>query len=566
MSENNIRVSLNAKDNASPVMDGVKARTIALGVAAANLAEKGLTWLINKTRSFVNAALESEAANVRLDASLRAIGAYTPELARKMQDLAGTIQDEIGGSDEYFKDIISQLLTMGIAADKVDQATRAVTALEAVGKSGARAIQAVARAVEGDYAAFDQLIPAVKQATTDTEKLEAINRTLSAGYQQQQAKLQTVGGAWAALMGRLGDAQEGFTNAIFKGLGLADTFGDMQKAVGAFLSSARWTDFLEKLESGARFARELATALTSTGGFKAVGASLYAVILAGLQDGADYLKFQIGEAWEQTKNNSWVAKGARFLGAKSAGDTTENALAAMDSIGSGRTFQSSNRLASALEDLRETVKEQNEKTEKNTDAVENNTEKSSNAPALQITVNTEAIERELADVNRRINQADQNQQQQAAAGAQNEAMQQQQGIINNAQRRIADADKILADKKDPAQALAEHNQRLADDKAAEKENAGVMQRYDNLQKRIKAAGNMKLRLSDKDQALIDAVEGEQQRQADAQKMREAAEMDKHDAEKALANMEQLAQQAREDQLEELKGIRKNLINALAVGS
>ena len=50
-----------------------------------------------------------------VDASLRGIGKYTPELAQKMKDLAGTIQDEMGGSDEYFKDIVSQLLTLGVS-------------------------------------------------------------------------------------------------------------------------------------------------------------------------------------------------------------------------------------------------------------------------------------------------------------------------------------------------------------------------------------------------------------------------------------------------------------------
>ena len=84
------------------------------------------------------------------------------------------------------------------------------------------------------------------------KNLPPLTRTIAAGYAQQEAKLQTVGGAWEALKGRLGDAQEAFTNAIFEGLGNSpDTFGDMQTAVGNFLQSDQWNNFLEKLESSA---------------------------------------------------------------------------------------------------------------------------------------------------------------------------------------------------------------------------------------------------------------------------------------------------------------------------
>ena len=84
-----------------------------------------------------------------------------------MKDLAGTIQDEIGGSDEYFADIISQLMTLGVSTDKIDQAARGYL-VEAV--EGGRRQTAIARAAEGDYQAFERLIPAVRNATTDTEK------------------------------------------------------------------------------------------------------------------------------------------------------------------------------------------------------------------------------------------------------------------------------------------------------------------------------------------------------------------------------------------------------------
>lgn len=585
MSKNSIKLSIDAKDRASQVLKDVKASTVALGVMIGNLASKAITSLINQTRSFIDAALECERANMAVTASLRAMGEYTPELDRQMKDLAGTIQDEIGGSDEYFKDIISQLITVGVASENIDQATRAVTALEAIGRKGSRAMQAVARAVEGDYSAFSELIPAVRTATTDAEKLAIINQTLAAGYAQQQDNLTTVGGAWEALKGRLGDAQEAFTNSIFEGLKLSDTFGTMQVAVGNFLQSEQWDSFLEHLKNGAAFAKDLATSLTSTSGFKAVGVSLGNVILAALKDGADYLKNQIKDSlgrqdWEEYRQqhaDDPVTRGARYLAARFTGASH----AESKDIARDRTWaddpddttgdRGGGRLTLAIEELKNTVAEHSKKTDKNTDKIDENTDKvnenteeEKKAPALTINVEAQRAkqQKELDAVNARIAKQ-QEIDDKAAAQAKIAA---EGRNIADAERRIAAADRVIEGGQGPAEALRRHNQQIAEEKATAREDEKIMKRYKNLKERQEAAGGLKLRLSSKDQALVDAVDAEKERQGLAAKAKADAEADKEAAEERKIAAEKQLAEMQKDQLTELKQIRAKIEQALTVGS
>lgn len=329
MSKDNIQLTLSAKDLASGVIGRVRMSTIALGTAVGMLATKMITGAINGVRGWINEALEAEKANVMLDAALRGVGAYTPELSKRFRDLAGAIQDETGASDEAVKSTIAQLTTMGVAADQMDRAARAVQALASLGRDGAQSMVAVARALEGDIAGFERLAPSVRTATTLTEKFDAANQLLAAGYAQQQATLQTVGGAWEALKGRLGDVREEIIGAVFEGTKIGTTFNDAQAAVGKFLASDSFKNFTNALRDGAAYAKDILKALTSgNGGFGETAGAIGDVILAALQDGAHYVADQIRSALKDTwvgRRGKDLAQGARVIGSMSAGASVDEA-------------------------------------------------------------------------------------------------------------------------------------------------------------------------------------------------------------------------------------------------
>lgn len=301
MATNKLMIEIGAKDMASKVFKNLSASTVAFGVALGNLASKAITAGINGLRSWVDEALEAEKANVMLDASLRGIGQYTPQLAQQYRDLANAIQDETGASDEAGKANIALLASMGVMPENMAAAARGIQALTSLNVEGSMAAKAMARALEGDMAGFDRLSVKVRLATTDQEKAVEIGKFLQAGYEQQKATLQTVGGAWSALKGRIGDAREDILGAIFEGLQLGKTFDGMQSSIGAFLKSDTFKNFTNRLREGAAFAKDIFAAI-SNGGFKETAAGFGSIILAALKDGAEYIGVKISNAFSGAKS------------------------------------------------------------------------------------------------------------------------------------------------------------------------------------------------------------------------------------------------------------------------
>ncbi len=286
MANDKITLEIGARDLASSVFGRVTKSSMAFGVAMGNLASKAIVAGINGLRRWINEALEAEKANVMLDAALRGTGQYTPVLAAQFRDLANAIQDETGASDESVKANIALLTTLGVAPDKMRTAARGMQALTALNIEGSMAARALARALEGDFAGFDRLSPAVRLATTDQEKAVAIGNLLQAGYEQQRATLQTVGGAWEALKGRIGDAREDLMGAIFEGLNLGTTFESMQSKVGAFLKSESFKGITDRLREGAAFAKDIFSALTTKGTASESFSLIGDLILAAFEDGS----------------------------------------------------------------------------------------------------------------------------------------------------------------------------------------------------------------------------------------------------------------------------------------
>lgn len=293
-----IKCTVSAHDGASAALGRVRASTIALGTAAGNLLARGMVAGMNAVRGLIGEVLAAEKANVMLDAALRGVGAYTPEISKQMRDLASAIQDETGASDESVKSNIAMLTTLGVSTDAMGDAARAVAALTSLGRDSSLAMVAIGRALEGDISGFERFSPEVKNATTITEKYAAANKLLAAGYEQQKASLLTVGGSWAALKGRIGDAVEDIGNALTEGLKIGPMFNDMQAAVGKFLQSGTFKSFTDRLRDGADYVSQIVKAMAMDGGAKEVAGALGNVILGALKDGADYVGNKIKEAFQ----------------------------------------------------------------------------------------------------------------------------------------------------------------------------------------------------------------------------------------------------------------------------
>lgn len=399
--KHNVGVTISAKDLASGVIQKVSARTVALGVAVGNLASKLISGAVNGVRRWIDEALLAERANVMLDAALRGTGQYTDALSRKMKDLAGAIQDETGAVDEAVKGNIAMLTTMGVTTDKMGEAARAVQALSALNFEGSQAAKAVALAMDGNMLGFQRMIPALRNATTETEKVEAVNKVLAAGYAQQKANLKTVGGSWEALKGRIGDAREAIIGAVFEGLKLGQTFDGMQAAVGRFLNSDTFKDFTERLKSGADYVTQIVKAMSVKGGTKEVMANMANVILAALKDGAEYIGVKIINAFDKYKS---IFGEARVKIAVMAG--TDEAEARKTVYGDQAEYKGG-ELAKALKAFSKTIEENVKEYEKLHDRAEDENELSSKSlesenNRLEVSERTFLSEKAAAEKDKKI--------------------------------------------------------------------------------------------------------------------------------------------------------------------
>ncbi|MFA5433407.1 MAG: hypothetical protein WC319_11150, partial [Candidatus Paceibacterota bacterium] len=125
----------------------------------------------------------------------------------------------------------------------------------------------------------------------------------------------TVGGAWAALKGRIGDAREDIVGAIFEGLDLGKTFDGMQAAVGRFLKSDTFKDFTERLKSGASYVKQIIKAMSVNGGTKEVMANMANVILAAFKRGGEIVAEKILSAFMPRKDARALWKNRGLIGA-----------------------------------------------------------------------------------------------------------------------------------------------------------------------------------------------------------------------------------------------------------
>lgn len=157
---------------------------------------------------------EQEKAEAALTASLNAYGETAAGIVPKLKEMASAIQDETGVADEATLAGMARLKMLGVQTSKLGEAAKATIALKGLGLEEAAAQKAVAMAMQGSYEMLNRYVPALRTATSDTEKAQIVNDLFARGYEQQKDLLNTTGGSWAALRGRVGDAWEAVGKVI----------------------------------------------------------------------------------------------------------------------------------------------------------------------------------------------------------------------------------------------------------------------------------------------------------------------------------------------------------------
>lgn len=157
---------------------------------------------------------EQETAYIDMANALRSHGEEVDNNLKKLHQLSGAIQDETASSDNNVLSRMAKLRLLGVETDALEAAAKATIALKSIGMEEAAAIKAVALARAGEFSMLSRYIPALKTASTESEKAAIVNEFLAKGYQQQKDRLNTVAGQWENITGRISDFWEEIGRAI----------------------------------------------------------------------------------------------------------------------------------------------------------------------------------------------------------------------------------------------------------------------------------------------------------------------------------------------------------------
>lgn len=223
MADRQLSISIKAKDAvASGVKSaGKKLKAFGEGVvsagkwAAAAIATIGASVVTFGIKA-IQAYADQEKAVNDLKSALRSYGEDVDGNTAKLRKMASAIQNETGIDDDVTVARMARMRMLGMETDMLDRAAKAVIALAAAGMDEEQAMKAVAGATMGEYGALARYLPALKAATSETEKAKIVNDFLQRGYDQAVSNLGTVGGAWLMLKGRIGDAMEEIGGAIVR--------------------------------------------------------------------------------------------------------------------------------------------------------------------------------------------------------------------------------------------------------------------------------------------------------------------------------------------------------------
>lgn len=164
---------------------------------------------------------KQERAEKALASALQSHGENVDALLPKLKAAASAIQDQTGAGDEQTLQTMANLRLLGVQSDRLEEAAKATLALKSANVNETAAAKMVALAYAGQYTMLSRYLPAIRTAKSEAEKAAAVNDFLASGYAQQRALLDTTGGAWEALKGRVGDALEEFGRAINKSEGIS---------------------------------------------------------------------------------------------------------------------------------------------------------------------------------------------------------------------------------------------------------------------------------------------------------------------------------------------------------
>ena len=182
---------------------------------AADGIRKALGFLKGQITDTLKASMEAESVDRALEASLGAIGETSEHVADSIKNYASELQRKTVYDDEAIKSAQTLIIQMRGTARGIDDATKAAVGLASAYKMDLQsAARAVAQGLEGNYRALNLIIPAVRSATTESEKHAAMLEGFARAYQRAESETTTFEGALKQLKNVYNDLQESIGNFV----------------------------------------------------------------------------------------------------------------------------------------------------------------------------------------------------------------------------------------------------------------------------------------------------------------------------------------------------------------
>ena len=178
---------------------------LAAGYAAVKAATAALGGL-----TAINDAYDKQADSVRgLETALRLQGSEVEGNSARLQAFAGDMQKLTGVGDEATIALMKQASMMGVGADQMESVTKASVGLsEVLGTDLQGSMDALRRAQEGSFTAFEKQFPQMKAMQTDAEKLAFVSQLAAKGLDAKADASLTVSGMAGRASSAMGDLME----------------------------------------------------------------------------------------------------------------------------------------------------------------------------------------------------------------------------------------------------------------------------------------------------------------------------------------------------------------------
>lgn len=171
------------------------------------------------TAEYIDKANTQEKAEKHLQIALAQTGDKTIETFNHFKKYAAQIQDMTTVGDEVIMPVMRLGLNMGVLTDNLEEATQGAIGLsKGFNLDLNMAMKMHVLATQGDFNMLQRYIPALRQATTDAEKMAIVKQAEADGWAVATKEIDTGFGKLEDYSNTIGDVQEKFGNLLKEAL------------------------------------------------------------------------------------------------------------------------------------------------------------------------------------------------------------------------------------------------------------------------------------------------------------------------------------------------------------